>query len=93
VGQYYKIQIAFVSSANGSIGYYSSVGVIKCIAKPTTYIESKNSGSNICECTGVYTSTDISEKVYSYCFNLYDDNVLTASSGEQIHNNSKDNYQ
>lgn len=93
VGQYYKIQIAFVSSANDSIGYYSSVGVIKCIAKPTTYIESKNGGSNICECTGVYTNTDVSEKVYSYCFNLYDDNVLIASSGEQIHNNSKDNYQ
>ena len=38
-------------------------------------------------------AADISEKVYSYCFNLYDDNILIASSGEQIHNNSKDNYQ
>jgi hypothetical protein len=30
---------------------------------------------------GIYITTDISEKVYSYCFNLYDEDNLIASSG------------
>lgn len=93
IGQYYKVQIAFGSYATGDIGHYSSVGIIKCISKPDTSIENKSNGSNVYKCTGVYTNADVAEKVYSYCFNLYDNNILIASSGEQIHNNSKDNCQ
>jgi hypothetical protein len=42
--------------------------------------------------TGSYTnSSDASEKVYSYEFNLYNDaNVLVATSGEKLHNSSLD---
>jgi hypothetical protein len=29
-GQYYKVQIAYIRKGTGEIGYYSSVGVIKC---------------------------------------------------------------
>jgi hypothetical protein len=44
------------------------------------------------EYTGMYSQEgDTSEKVYSYCFNLYDEtNKLVLSSGELIHDNSKD---
>jgi hypothetical protein len=47
--------------------------------------------SNIGTYTGTYTTTDPSEKVYTYKFDLYDDaNVLIATSGECLHNSSKD---
>ena len=35
-GQYYRVQLAFVQ--DDIIGYYSTVGIIKCVAKPTVYI-------------------------------------------------------
>jgi hypothetical protein len=58
IGQYYKIQLAFID-ANGVVGYYSSVGVFKYTAKPTIYIEglsgeeTKNNG-NLYTYIGVY---------------------------------------
>ena len=38
VGQYYKIQIAFADK-NGTVGYYSTTGVIKYSTKPTLQIQ------------------------------------------------------
>jgi hypothetical protein len=36
-GQFYKVQIAYVN-ANGVIGFYSSVGIIKCTTSPVIEI-------------------------------------------------------
>ena len=36
-GQYYRAQLAFIKN-DGEIGYYSTVGIIKCIAKPSVFI-------------------------------------------------------
>ena len=42
IGQYYKIQLALVNKADESIGYYSSVGVVKYTSKPQVEIQNKN---------------------------------------------------
>lgn len=101
IGQYYKIQLACVASGpfsdnpSAAVGYYSSVGVIKCTGQPDVEIKGllKNaSNKNVYEYVGTYLQIhDMSEKVYSYEFNLYDefDNIV-ATSGVNIHNNSTD---
>lgn len=33
--QYYRLQVAFIEKVSNTIGYYSTVGIIKCVAKPT----------------------------------------------------------
>ena len=38
LGQYYKVQIAYVDKA-GEVGYYSSIGIIKYSAKPEISLE------------------------------------------------------
>jgi hypothetical protein len=73
-----------VNSDNFAIGYYSTVGIIKCISKPTIYIEGYSSNSvNLFNGSflGVYDqgdSFDKTEKVYSYRFDFYDmdDNIV-----------------
>ena len=104
IGQYYKIQLACCSSSSDNdIGYYSTVGVIKCTAAPVVEFNTTNLKKNSYEYTvtckqlqGVNSTTgeplgDITEKVYSYSFNLYDStNKLIETSGEQIHNYNKD---
>lgn len=93
VGQYYKVQIAFINKS-GEIGYYSSVSVIKCTAKPNVYIENLNMSLNIntYEYIGHYEQyEDIAEKVYTYRFDLKDRNQnIVATSGDQVHNSSND---
>lgn len=94
-GQYYKAQIAFVAH-DGTVGYYSNVTVIKFTDEPTVTIEglSNESGFNNSKYiyTGVYESPDISEKVYTYQFNIYNTTtgVLHDTSGVLIHNSSED---
>ena len=95
VGQYYKAQIAFVDG-NGEVGYYSSVGIIKCTSEPTISILDLQSGEQYNHCqyeyTGKYQQTsDCAEKVYSYRFDIYDEHHnLIESSGELLHNSSLD---
>lgn len=95
IGQYYKVQLALVRSGeNPVIGYYSNVGIIK-FTGPTRAIIKELEESNqrhLYTYTGVYTHVeDITEKAYSYRFNLYNShNELIATSGELIHDNSKD---
>ena len=104
VGQYYKVQIAYVQ--NNEIGYYSTVGIIKCTSKPEISIANMTEGtlhSDTTFYTGIYkNSGDSTEKLYSYYFNIYDNsNNLIATSGQQLHNaeedisidGSKDEYQ
>lgn len=92
-GQYYKIQLAFVSH-DGEIGYYSSVGTMKYTKVPTIQINGlKAEGTNNFNGSyqGLYSNDDITEKVYKYQFTIYDSqgNVLD-TSGEMIHNSATD---
>ena len=101
IGQYYKIQIAFMGE-NSEIGYYSSVGIVKCTSKPDVFIKGFNITNNNTPkhtYTGIYQQTEISsnlqrdfrEKVYSYCFTIYDSqgNIFD-TSGIQLHNTNLD---
>lgn len=91
-GQYYKVQIAFVNGTD--VGFYSNVGIIKCIDKPTVYLKDREETTkNTFEYIGVYeqSGTDTTEKAYSYKFNLYNESgEVLETSGEQFHNSSTD---
>lgn len=96
-GQSYKIQLAYINT-NGIVGYYSTVGIAKCTTKPAVYIkgfEDNLVGINKTNFIGVYSqkekNDDITEKVYSYRFKVYDENGnIFADSGEQLHNSIND---
>ena len=105
-GQFYKVQIAYCGSAisnsdltvtGNDVGYFSTVGIIKCTSKPNIYINGLNSSSvNFFnnEFMGIYdqsTCHDQSEKVYSYEFIVYDENdEIYYTTGEQLHQSSYD---
>lgn len=98
VGQYYKIQIAYVEKNNnlkGDTGYYSNIGIAKYTKKPNIYIEGLDDNKYTSgDFVGVYDQTegDDTEKIYSYCFTITDSNDnIVATSGEQLHNSSEDN--
>ena len=105
-GQYYKVQIAYCGKrvvnemgiASGEdIGYYSTVGIIKCTSKPKLSIkglseDSINFFNN--EFFGIYDLSnckDQTERVYSYEFVVYDeqDNVYY-TTGEKLHQTYQD---
>lgn len=99
IGQYYKVQIAYISqdlstgTAKEIIGYYSAAGIIKKTAEPQLEIvgsdETLFSRYNY---TGHYVQEDDpTEKVYKYRFDLYDiqDNLID-SSGDCLHNSNTD---
>jgi hypothetical protein len=92
VGNYYKVQIAFKNGSEKSA--WSSVGVIKCTAKPLITISSLEIGVdnvNPSVYSATYTNADVTEKLYSYIFTIYDsDNNIYETSGELIHNGSTD---
>lgn len=103
IGQFYKIQIAYIEAdSTSTIGYYSSVGVVKYTSRPNIYIAGleKNTpnghsynylGCYSQESQGEHDIKDYSEKEYSYRFVIQDkyDNII-ADSGWTLHNNSKD---
>jgi hypothetical protein len=89
VGQSYKIQLAYYKG--NEIGYYSTVGIVKYTNTPTLIIEGlEATGTNLpksSEFIGAYSNSDLSEKAYSYCFNIYKSNgELYETSGELLHN-------
>lgn len=103
-GQYYKIQIAYIDT-DGITGYFSSVATVKYTSEPTVSIVNLNfDAQNIHQYgyVGNYRSADRTEKVYSYSFNLYDDQLkLVETTGKKLHsvdndsiilNESQDNY-
>ena len=99
VGQYYKIQIAYIRVgdvdlyAKGEIGYYSSLGIAKYTSQPTVSISGMTSGGNFNtgSYTGVYYNNDTSEKAYSYKFTVFDDKGFEIeSTGWQLHNSYSD---
>ncbi len=95
VGQFYRIQLAYVSN-NGSVGYYSTVGVVKYTSRPELEIMGFVSGqinSNVDNYTLKYSQKgqDTSEKMYLSKFKLYSkDNELLKESEEVLHNVSQD---
>jgi hypothetical protein len=97
IGQYYKIQLAYVSKG-GVVGYYSTVGVIKYTTEPSVVISGLTFGSvnmHNYRYVGVYSQAgdnqDSTEKMYSSRFKVYDSNdVLIKDSGEIIHNINND---
>ena len=98
VGQYYKAQIAFSNTKDDvtyETGYYSSVGIIKCIEQPQCQIQNLTDNeikANPFTFIGQYsyTSTEDNEKLYSCRFDVYDaEHNLYDTSGEIIHNTEK----
>ena len=97
-GQLYKCQLAYLD--NGSpkqeIGHYSTVGLVKYTTKPEVNIVGLNPyeiNTHTFEYMGYYSQKDgdITERVYSYCFDVYDSyNQLFSSSGWQLHNCDND---
>lgn len=95
VGQYYKFQIAFIDNT-GAVGYYSTVAVGKYTTLPEITIngfDNAEINGHTYSYIGRYSQEDgdTTEKVSTYCFNLYDsnDNILY-TSGEQLHNSAED---
>ena len=96
-GQYYKAQVAYCGESKEDVGYFSTVGVIKCTSKPTISI-SNLSLDNINfftnEFIGLYDMSnckDQTEKVYSYSFQMFDENGdIYYDTGELLHNSSYD---
>ena len=95
IGQYYKIQLAYLDIDN-TVGYYSTVGVVKYTAAPQVSIKNLEFGrinTHSYQYTGVYSQQngDASEKMYSCRFKMYDENNnIIEDSGEILHNSSKD---
>ena len=89
IGQHYKIQLAF--KGLDGIGFFSSVAIFKYTSMPILEIQELD---NLYQYMGIYKQTnadqDASEKIYSYKFDLYQNDTLIASSGTLIHNNIKD---
>lgn len=103
-GQFYKVQLAYIDTAN-IVGNYSTVGVFKYLLEPPqVYITSSNVKLNSAnnnyinaQVAGNYSVPvvgesyrDTSERVYSYKFNIYKDNNLLTTSGDLLHNHSND---
>lgn len=88
IGQHYKIQLAYID-VNGEVGYYSTVGVIKCTDTVQATIEGlSNIQTNIHRYTykGIYSHKDSTEKAYEYQFIITDETGdIIADSGKQIH--------
>jgi hypothetical protein len=78
-GQYYKAQLAYVTEYLGA-GEYSSVGTFKYTTVPQLTLYSGDQelridgvGNKLTKQVAcVYNTTDISEQVYWYTFDLYD---------------------
>lgn len=92
VGNYYKLQLAFVNATTQS--NWSTVGIAKCTSIPQLSINSlinEIDNTNPEVFIGVYENSDAAEKVYSYKFTIYDDaGIEFETSGELIHNGTND---
>ena len=95
VGQYYKVQLAYID-INNEVGYYSTIGVVKYTTHPIITIagldESKVNAHQYAY-TGVYSQygKDSTEKVYSSRFLLTDsNNKIIKDTGYMLHNSTQD---
>lgn len=93
IGRYYKIQMAYRSG--DIVGYYSDIGIAKYTTEPEVFIENLNKdtiNSHVYNYIGKYSQIngDATEKVHSYCFNLYQDNDLIKTTDWILHNSNLD---
>ena len=95
VGASYKLQMAYIDTEN-AYGHYSTVGIFKYTEEPLVYIdglEDSQLHSDTRTYIGVYSqeNKDVTEKVYSYNFTVYDEQgKILETSGEQLHNHEND---
>ena len=86
-GQFLKVQLAYLFGdddeiENWSVGYYSTVGIIKYTNKPTIAVQQlKDKHDNdeyplLLNYTGEYENSDITEKPYEQKFSLYKINEM-----------------
>lgn len=93
VGAFYKIQIAYIDKEDNTVGYFSSVTMGKYTVKPKLSIFGLTEGNNAHSYSyeGLYESADLTERVYSYRFDLYNElGVLVDTSGTLLHNADSD---
>ena len=89
-GGFYKVQLAFIDSSN-TTGYYSNVSIVKYIGTEAPVLAIQDETATDDCFIGTYTCADITEKMYSYTFTLYDnDGNELDTSGECLHNSSED---
>ena len=92
-GQSYKLQLAYINKSN-EIGYYSTIGIAKYTTQPKINIKNLNKAglnNHIYNYIGEYETSDITEKMYSCQFKVYDQNKnIIEDSGEIIHNSLND---
>ena len=93
IGQYYKIQVAYRDKEKGEVGYYSTVGVIKCTSTPEVIIlnlDEGNVSNSLNHFVGQYRQPaggDVSEKVYSSIFTITDsEGNIIETTGNVLHN-------
>ena len=91
IGQYYKVQLAYIrNDASKTLGHYSTVGTIKYTEEPSLIIDDLVTTKNNLHqysYTGIYSTSDISEKLYTYNYGLYDNNYnLILKSDNIIYN-------
>ena len=94
IGQFYKIQIAY-SDIKNVVGYYSTVGVIKCTSKPeVTILDMSNDKNKVNNNNYLFVGQfkqseggDVTEKVYSSKFTITDlQGNEIATTGDILHN-------
>ena len=95
VGNFYKVQIAYVDKSNNIVGYYSTVAIVKYTNKPQISIVGLNQQSltsiSNARFIGTYKNSDNSEKVYQYKFILYNNlGEELETSGWLLHNIQND---
>lgn len=97
-GQYYKIQLAYIyDDLDHTVGHYSTVGVVKYTTEPELYINNLEYGHinmHNYAYTGVYSQRhgDITEKMYSSRFQVFDRNgSVIEDTGYILHNTNLDN--
>ena len=94
-GNFYKVQLAYID-IDGTYGYYSTVGIIKCTETPDVEIKGLKDSQLYTDThsyIGIYSQEDgdVTEKVYSYNFTIYDENGnVLETSGELLHNHEND---
>lgn len=96
IGMFYKVQLAFVD-VRGNIGYFSTVGTIKCTDTPTVGIEGLVTGSSVLNRSrntyiGTYMNNDTNEKVYTYRFILKNSKTdeIVFDTGDTLHDSTYD---
>ena len=99
--EWYQAILGTLDVDEKTVGYYSSVGVIKYTTKPIVEIanlEEKIINSHVYQYTGYYSQAygDKTEHLYSYRFDVYDKHgKLYKTTGDILHNSNNDvnNYE